>query len=193
MTKSELRKLYLAKRQMMSPAERESISAQIAAIFFGNFDLAAIRCLHCFIPIERFNEVDTRPIFQRIWSDFPHIQTVVPRVNHETEELESLKYGPDVELVESRWQIGEPAHNQHVEPGEIDMVLVPLLCFDRRGHRVGYGRGYYDRFLGRCRADCRKIGLSMFEPVDEISDSHAKDVTLNFAVTPAGKIGLPVK
>jgi len=192
MTKSELRKTYLAKRQMLTAAERETASAQIAANFFKTFDPAAANYLHCFIPIERLNEVDTRPIFQRIWREFPHVQTVVPRVDHEREELESLKYGPDIELVENRWQIGEPVHNEYVVPTEIDMVLVPLLCFDRRGHRVGYGKGYYDRFLGRCRTDCVKIGLSMFPPVDKIPDSYAIDVTLDHAITPDGTIDLPL-
>jgi 5-formyltetrahydrofolate cyclo-ligase len=58
------------------------------------------------------------------------------------------------------------------------------LCFDLRGFRVGYGKGFYDRFLKKCRADCKKIGLSFFEPVKEISDIEEFDVALNFAVTP---------
>lgn len=188
MTKSELRKIYLGKRQMLSFPERETASAHIAARLFREFDLSKVRVLHCFIHIERFGEVDTRPIFQDIWSKFPNIQTVVPRVNHETEELDSLKYGHDTELVHGRWQIGEPAHHDHVEPAEIDMVLVPLLCFDRSGHRVGYGKGYYDRFLRKCRADCKKIGLSMFDPVDEITDAGESDVRLDVVITPTATV-----
>ena len=188
MTKSELRKIYLAKRQMLSFPERELASTRIAARLFRDFDLSKVKVLHCFIHIERFGEVDTRPIFQDIWSKYPQIQTVVPRVNHETEELDCLKYGQDTELVHNAWQIGEPARNDHVEPREIDIVLVPLLCFDRRGHRVGYGKGFYDRFLRKCRPDCQKVGLSMFEPIDEISDAHENDEPLDAAVTPSETI-----
>ena len=188
MTKAELRKIYLAKRQMLSFPEREVASAHIAARLFRDFDLSKARVLHCFIHIERFGEVDTRPIFQDVWSKFPNIQTVVPRVNHEIEELDCLKYGHDTELAFNKWQIGEPAHNDHVEPKEIDMVLVPLLSFDRRGHRVGYGKGYYDRFLRKCRPDCQKVGLSMFEPIDEISDANENDEPLDAAVTPTATI-----
>jgi 5-formyltetrahydrofolate cyclo-ligase len=188
MTKSDLRKSYLAKRRLLTTGEREAISTEIATNFFRDFDLSGVKVFHCFIPIQRFAEVDTRPIFQRIWSEFPHIQTVVPRVNHEIEELESLKYGPDVELAESRWRISEPVHDEHVDADEIDMVLVPLLCFDRKGHRVGYGKGYYDRFLRGCRDDCKEIGLSSFDPVDEISDAYEGDVKLHAAITPAGTI-----
>ena len=184
MTKSELRKSYLAKRQLLSPAERDVANAEIIANFFNNFDLSEIKVLHCFISIEKFGEVDTRPIFQRVWNNFSNVTTVVPRINHLTEELESLLYGPDIELVYDRWHIGEPIHDNRVEPIETDIVIVPLLCYDRTGHRVGYGKGYYDRFLARCRSDCQKIGLSMFPPIDEIPDAHDGDVRLDACVTP---------
>jgi 5-formyltetrahydrofolate cyclo-ligase len=184
MTKSELRNTFLAKRQILSPAKHEALSARIVSEFLNAHNLTSVNTLHCYIPIERFAEVDTRPIFQRLWSEYPQIVTVVPRVNHQTEEIESLRYGPDTELVESRWQIGEPSHDERVDPLEIDMVLVPLVCFDLDGHRVGYGRGYYDRFLRKTRSDCRKIGLSIFPPVDQIDDSHEGDVRLDRFITP---------
>jgi 5-formyltetrahydrofolate cyclo-ligase len=184
MIKSELRRIYLAKRQALSIAERETASANIESQFFAKVDLENVKVLHCFIPIERFAEVDTRPIFQRLWSEYPEILTVVPRVDHETEEIESLRYGPDTELIESKWQIGEPSHNERLKPDEIDVVLVPLVCFDRQGHRVGYGRGYYDRFLRKTRPECRKIGLSILPPVDLINDAHEGDVRLDRCITP---------
>jgi 5-formyltetrahydrofolate cyclo-ligase len=56
--------------------------------------------------------------------------------------------------------------------------------FDRRGFRVGYGKGFYDKFLSECRADCLKIGLSYFEPIDEISDAQNFDVRLDCCITP---------
>src|SRR5881296_3359643 len=131
MTKSELRKSFLAKRQSITSSERNVASAQIAANFFERFDLSEFKVLHCFISIERFGEVDTRPIFQRVWSSFPNIMTVVPKIDHQTEKLESVIYGPDVELRYDRWQIGEPVHDNRVDPAEVDVVLVPLLCCDR--------------------------------------------------------------
>jgi 5-formyltetrahydrofolate cyclo-ligase len=64
-------------------------------------------------------------------------------------------------------------------------VIVPLLCFDRRGHRVGYGKGFYDRYLQKCRPDCIKAGLSFFDPVDLIDDTYADDIPLDICVTPS--------
>jgi len=186
MTKAELRKTYLAKRRELSQAEVDTFSAKIESNLFSNFDLAGVSYVHCFISTPKFNEVDTRPIFQRIWREYPHVTTLVPRIDHDADELEALTYGEYTELVHNRWQIGEPAHNQRVAPNEIDIVLVPLLCFDRRGHRVGYGRGYYDRFLAKCRPNCKKVGLSFFAPLDEIADVHEGDVELDVCVTPDG-------
>jgi 5-formyltetrahydrofolate cyclo-ligase len=182
--KAQLRHDYLARRQLLTIEERELASAHIIKNFFDRFDITEISVLHCFISIEKFGEVDTRPIFQRVWSEFPNVETVVPRIDREKNELESLSYGPDTELKHNRWQIGEPIHNDRIEPAEIDMVLVPLICFDARGHRVGYGKGYYDRLLSRCRPDCKTIGLCMFPPIDEISDAHDGDVRLDHCVTP---------
>ncbi len=71
-----------------------------------------------------------------------------------------------------------------IEIERIDAVLVPLLCFDERGFRVGYGMGFYDRFLSGCRTNCLKIGLTYFAPTAEISDAQNFDVRLDFCITP---------
>ena len=64
------------------------------------------------------------------------------------------------------------------------MVLVPLLAFDKLGHRVGYGKGYYDRFLAKCPPNCLRIGLSLFDPVERIDDVVPTDIRLNSCLTP---------
>ena len=66
----------------------------------------------------------------------------------------------------------------------INMIFVPLLSFDKNGYRVGYGKGFYDRYLSQCRGDCLKIGFSYFEPLDAIDDTNEFDVPLNLCVTP---------
>ena len=66
------------------------------------------------------------------------------------------------------------------------MVFVPLLVFDQQGHRVGYGMGYYDRFLVQCSETTLKVGLSFFDPVSKIEDIKTHDIALDFALTPEG-------
>jgi 5-formyltetrahydrofolate cyclo-ligase len=98
--------------------------------------------------------------------------------------LESVAVSAETKLVFNKWGILEPSGGQAVEPKEIDVVLTPMLAGDKRGFRVGYGKGYYDKFFSLCRPDVLKIGLSYFPPIEEISDVHEFDVKLDYCVTP---------
>src|SRR6185369_10787907 len=113
----------------------------------------------------------------------PNVRTVAPVVDIEADLIESVEFTPLSELVENRWGIREPI-GKVVPPEDIDLVLVPLLCFDRAGHRVGYGRGFYDRLLASVRTDCLKVGLSYFPPVESIDDAGEYDVRLDACVMP---------
>lgn len=184
MIKKELRKLYLEKRAALSDAERRGRSARISDAFFRRFDLTRVEVLHTFLPIERFGEIDTRLILSKIEDDFPRITMVAPRVDAASGELVHLRLAPETVLLKNAWQIEEPAGDDFVAPAAVDLVLVPLLCFDRQGFRVGYGKGFYDKFLEKCRADCLKIGLGFFPPEEKIDDTNDFDVRLDCCVTP---------
>lgn len=189
MIKTELRRVFLERQNSLSPEIRAEDSQRISGHFFLDFNLAEIKVLHCFLAIEKFNEIDTAPIFQRLWREFPHITTVVPRVDFESGEMRNLKFTPDTDLVKNIWGIYEPSHDEFVDTADIDIVLVPLICFDEAGHRIGYGKGFYDRFLSGCREDCVKVGLSYFLPVKEISDVSEADIRLDYCITPDGVTG----
>ncbi len=184
MIKSELRKLFLVRQKSLSDFERNEESRKIADGFFGNFDLKNIRFLHVFLAIEKNREIETRFIYERLWRDFPETTTIASRVDFQTMTLDNLKFAPDTKLVQNKWHILEPTESELVEIEKIDLVLIPLLCFDRLGFRVGYGKGFYDKFLSECRKDCLKVGLSYFAPVAEISDAQGFDVRLDFCVMP---------
>lgn len=188
MTKSELRKHYLEKRRDLSPAEHADLSLKIAEHFFSNFNLDLIAAFHCFISLKHTGEVETSSIFEHLWSEFLHIKTFAPRVNDQTGEIDALPFNSNTQLVENRWNISEPADGKPIDPNQIDIVLVPLLCFDRRGYRVGYGKGFYDKFFTKCRPDCLKAGLSFFPPIKRIGDVHSGDVRLDSCITPDGLI-----
>jgi 5-formyltetrahydrofolate cyclo-ligase len=187
MTKYELRKIYLARQRQLSPAERLEKSGQIAGNFFRRFHLKNIRFLHCFLPIEKNREVDTWLILQKIWAEYPAVTTLTSRVDFDKETLEIIAFSSDTKLVFNRWHILEPpppAVGVAIEPAKIDAVLIPLLACDRTGFRVGYGKGFYDKFLNQCRPDVLKIGLSYFPLVDEISDVQDFDVKIDFCIAP---------
>src|SRR5690606_20730654 len=87
-------------------------------------------------------------------------------------------------LHSNRWGIPEPVGGTEVGADILDAVLVPLLAFDTDGNRVGYGKGFYDRFLAQCRPESLKIGLSFFEPLPGISDVSEQDIRLSACITP---------
>ena len=82
------------------------------------------------------------------------------------------------------YNIPEPIAGIEISNDKIEVVFVPLLAFDSLGNRVGYGKGFYDRFLTNCKPETVKIGLSFFGPEDEISDVFESDIRLDYCVTP---------
>jgi 5-formyltetrahydrofolate cyclo-ligase len=184
MTKQELRKIYLSKRLSLSNGEYNTLSELIAENFFAQIDLSQVQVLHTFLPIEKNNEPDTWLIIARLRKEFPAINISIPRINTQTSLLDNFYYeGPD-QLEKNTWGIPEPKHGMPTPNEKINAVLVPLLAIDEAGHRVGYGRGFYDKFLSQCPPSVMKIGLSFFPPVAKIKDVHQHDYTLTHAVTP---------
>lgn len=183
MTKQELRRLYLEKRMALSESEYFQLSRQLCENFFSYTDLSFIKIVHCFLPIVERQEPDTWLIIDRIRREFPHIRLSVPRVNHETETLENIFFEGLHQLEKNKWGILEPKQGVPTPSEKIDMVIVPLLAFDRKGHRVGYGKGYYDKFLSGCKIEVSKVGLSLFDPSAQIP-SDPFDVILTHCITP---------
>lgn len=189
-TKAGLRTWFLAARRSLTPAEVAERSALLTHHFFTYTHtlLQHPALLHVFLPIEQHHEVNTWPLIHTIWREWPQVQVVVSVTGIQTGLLTHYALTPDTPLTQNRWGIPEPSGNALVTiaPRHIDLVLVPLLAFDRRGHRVGYGKGYYDRFLASCRPDCARIGLSLFPPIDHIADVEPTDIPLTACLTPAG-------
>ncbi len=184
MKKAELRRIYLKKCRELSLAEVAAASKRIADRFFDEVDLAEVKAFHTFIRIAKFNEADTSNIYYRVWREWPAIATYAPKSDFASNSIESVRFDSGTTWIENRWGIREPDGSESAEPEQFDLVLVPLLCFDRNGNRVGYGKGFYDRFLSNTRKDCLKIGISIFPPVEKIDDAGDKDVRLDAAITP---------
>jgi len=184
MTKEELRKVYLQKRISLSEFEYANLNTRLTGTFFNNVDLTGIQFLHSFLPLEKFKEPDTWQIINRLRSEFPEIGIYLPRVNDKTQNLESIFFEGSHLLAPSKWGIPEPVDGTPIDPEKLDMVLVPMLIFDKRGHRVGYGKGFYDKFLSSCRKDCKRVGISFFDPVDQIEGITTFDIPVDCCITP---------
>lgn len=188
MTKRELRKLYLQKRAALSEAEYGQLNFQLYQNFFSTIDLSFVHVLHTFLPIVEKKEVDTWLILDRIRREYPHIRISIPKVNSQTGVFDSFYFEGLHQLALNEWGIQEPKQGIPTEPEKVDLVLIPLLAYDKKGHRVGYGKGFYDKFLSTCRGDCKKIGLSLFNAEETISDANQLDINLDLCITPAQAI-----
>lgn len=184
MTKEALRKIYLSKRLDLSEETQEVFTRKLSGHFFNYVDLGSVSVLHSFLSISKNKEPDTWIILNRIRTEFPSIRISLPKINSQTGHIESIYFENTSQLKPNSLGIPEPTTGISTDTRDIDIVLVPLLCFDKKGNRIGYGKGYYDKFLSLCRKDCRKIGLSFFEPVDSIDDVNSLDIPLDICVTP---------
>ncbi|GAA3920187.1 5-formyltetrahydrofolate cyclo-ligase [Hymenobacter algoricola] len=184
MKKAELRQRALSHRRQLSAEAVAQGSAALGRQLFGSFAVADWQWLHVFLPIERQHEPALWPIIQEIWRQQLPVRLAVPVVQTDGHTLRHFELTPDTELVPNRWGIPEPLNAAEVAPAALDAVLIPLLAFDEQGHRVGYGKGFYDRFLAQCRPDALRIGVSLEPPVLAIEDVWAGDVRLHACLTP---------
>jgi len=139
--------------------------------------------IHLYLPITTRNEVDTYPVIDYIQNHHQDIQIAVPTVAYDNNFLNHYYLTPTTQLKTSKWGIPEPVKATPATVGQIDVVLVPMLVFDKSGNRIGYGKGHYDRFLAETRSETQKIGLGYFNPINQIK-VESTDIPLNAVVTP---------
>jgi 5-formyltetrahydrofolate cyclo-ligase len=183
LTKAELRTKYTNKRNQLTQAEYEMLNQQLLQQF-KQLDLSGVNCVHLFLPIIKRREPDTFLIRNWLIANYPDIKRVFPKANFADNTLQNYADDHQLELATNAYGIPEPIAGNRVEVSIIDMVLVPLLAFDNQGYRVGYGKGFYDRFMATCRPDTRFIGLSLFDPVDQIDDINEWDRKIDLCLSP---------
>ncbi|MFY7672729.1 5-formyltetrahydrofolate cyclo-ligase [Tenacibaculum sp. MEBiC06402] len=181
MKKFELRKLYKQKRKELSDDEIMSLQEKMYAQIF-KLDFSDVENVHIFLPIERQKEINTYPIIAFLRSKNKSI--IVSKSDFVTTKLTHFLLEKDTELKISEYGIPEPENAKEVNVKDIDLVFVPLLISDEKKFRVGYGKGFYDRFLSSCKTNVKTIGLNFFPPIERISDVNEYDVPLDVMITP---------
>lgn len=182
-TKKELRNLFKEKRSQLS-FETIHRYNDLILINFQSIPIVNIEYTHTFMSSQSHREVDTEPIMRYLDFRFPGLTIAVPKVI-EGGRMSHICIDENTDFKMNALGIEEPVSGEIISPDQLDLVLVPLIAFDLQGNRVGYGKGFYDHFLNECRPDCLKIGLSFFEPVEEISDIQSHDISLDYCVTPS--------
>lgn len=186
MNKSRLRQLALARRKNVSEHVfgllNESLQQEFMD-FITSFQLP--HRIMSFQPIVERREVHMSFIHETLES-LGH-QLSFPRVENEY-EMVAYHVQSSASWVTSALGIQEPDPeiSQKVNMADIDLVIIPLLAFDAKGNRVGYGKGFYDRFLQDCQPNTLKIGVCLDEPVQRIDDVEAHDIPLDLCISPTG-------
>lgn len=181
MTKKEARIKYKDLRQTLTPEERDEKSCAIANQLL-QLPIWDKQYFHVFLSITEHFEVDTEYILHILAGKDKDV--LISKSDFATREMTHYLLTDSTKIKKNAYNIPEPVDGIIVPDSKIEVVLVPLLAFDKNGHRVGYGKGFYDRFLSKCKPEVITIGLSFFEAEDEILDVFESDVKLELCVTP---------
>jgi 5-formyltetrahydrofolate cyclo-ligase len=181
MNKKELRIKYKTLRSQLSENDVEEMSLAIAnkVLMLPFWEKTYF---HIFLPITEHKEVNTEFILHLLSGKDKEI--VISKCDFETCHLVHFLLTDNTKIKKNQYNIPEPVDGLEVPTSKIDVVFVPLLAFDNAGHRVGYGKGFYDKFLTECKPETIKIGLSFFEAEEIIEDIFENDVKLDYCVTP---------
>lgn len=171
MKKAEIRKIVAAQRAQLS--EKKCAVRSKTILSFLSPLLEGKKTTASFKAIPHLKEISLDPLSGTF---------AFPRVISADGSMEMVLAS---EFAISKWGIPEPVGGMIMEPASFDVILVPLVAFDKNGHRVGYGKGFYDRYLALCRPDCLKIGISLFEAVELIEDVESYDIRLDLAICPS--------
>jgi 5-formyltetrahydrofolate cyclo-ligase len=181
MQKTELRLIYKQRRAALTA---DAIDAQSLAIANRLLDLPIWQhtYFHVFLPIVKQHEVNTEFILHVLAGKDKEV--VVSKSDFASREMTHFLLTDSTKITTNTYGIPEPVSGLAVPVSAIEVVFVPLLAYDKSGHRVGYGKGFYDTFLQQCSPNTLKIGLSFFEPEEKIEDVSLNDVALDYVVTP---------
>ncbi len=181
MLKKELRVKYKALRNQLSQNDVEELSLAIANKVL-TLPIWEKTYFHIFLPITEHKEVNTEFILHLLSGKDKEI--IISKSNFETREMTHFLLTDNTKIKKNEYNIPEPVDGLEVPTSKIDVVFIPLLAFDKTGHRAGYGKGFYDKFLMECKPETIKIGLSFFEASEIIEDVFENDVKLDYCVTP---------
>ena len=177
--KTFLRSHYKKKRLSLTKQEVDHLSQRVCKQL-DQLNIWKFKHYHIFISISKYNEVDTSSIINKLKSKQKII--IVPKISNN--ELVHVAINDETEFSLNKYGIEEPSNGNHFIIENLDLIFIPLLAFDLEGHRVGYGKGYYDKFLKLTNNSSLKIGLSFFDPINKIQDIDDNDVKLDYCITP---------
>ena len=180
MNKSKIRVQKLNERNKLTLDQLEVWSSQILQLFKKTVSLENVKYLHTYIS--KGNEVDTRKLIGYLQQKYPGIVVCVPKMGETG--IRNLELNDLNECEKNRFGVLEPKIENEIDISKIDLVIVPCAAFDIKQNRIGYGYGYYDKFLAQLRPGCLKVGLAFeMQRTKELIDNEKYDVKLDRVIT----------
>lgn len=137
--------------------------------------------IHIFLPIDRNKEPNTFPILGEL---FPDKRIMISSTDFKEKDMRFYWYDPDIEIIPNHLGIPEPKDGEPAEIRNVQLLFIPALAFDRKGNRIGYGGGYYDRILEKVSSETIKVGLNVSNPFDEFKFVEPHDMQMDYCITP---------
>jgi 5-formyltetrahydrofolate cyclo-ligase len=181
MTKKELREKYKLLREELDQTSVDVLSKACFSIFFKNFHFQG-KNIGIFLPITSKKEPNTFLLFSEFSTE--NINYYAPKIDELSDEMKFYSISNSDQIEFGLYKIPEPVTGKKIEFSALEIILIPLLCFDAEGNRVGYGKGYYDKLLENSPKDLLKIGVSLFNDPEQIDDINSNDIALDFCITP---------
>ncbi len=181
MQKNQLREKYKSLRDNLEQNEIEQFSLDIAnqSLRLPIWDKTNY---HLFLSIVKKKEINTQYILQILAGKDKNV--ILSKSNFKENTLSHFLLTDNTLIKENAYGIPEPVDGIQISEDQIQVVFIPLLAFDEKGNRIGYGKGFYDKFLSRCPDNTIKIGLSFFDPEKNIANVSELDVPLDYCITP---------
>ena len=177
--KEELRQHLLEQRESILEPEFYGASADIIEALKEQKEYRGAGTIHCYVSMNKRREVETRVLIQEMLIRGRDV--IVPVTDFDSGTLRHLRLKSFSDLEENRWGVLEPTTGEEVSPEVMDLVIVPMVGGDEQCNRIGYGEGFYDRFLKDVR--CLKIGLSFDINVIEQLPTENFDIALDKIIT----------
>lgn len=181
MNKAEARISFSQQRQNLSISDAIKLD-DLLLIQCQKLDWSNIQVLGSFYPSEKHKEPNSLLLVQFLKHFIPNLVVAYPVIEPMSSSMQFYEETPEMNI--NQWGIGEPIPNQLLIREQIDAFLVPLLGFDLIGHRVGFGKGYYDSYFQNGLQSVNRVGISYLEPIAKFQDTNEFDVPLTHCITP---------
>ncbi|MGJ3234238.1 5-formyltetrahydrofolate cyclo-ligase [Marivirga sp.] len=184
MDKNTLRKVYLEKRKFLSQAEYERRNQMLYHRLIKFLENNLVKSIHTFIPIKKNKEPDVFPFVQYLWTEKPEVDVITGVSDLHNPIMQHMKITQSTTFLENKWGIPEPKDGEIYPIDKIECVLVPMIAGTKSGHRIGYGKGYYDRFLAKCNPKTEFVGINLGPLLEGDLFIDRYDIAMHKMITP---------